>query len=83
MPVEKKTREVYYSPRRGRHFMTKIGAARAEANARMYKAFPSEDAEYEDDYVRCTYPGWNFTGEPRLVAVRDRLVARYLKQLSA
>lgn len=83
MPVEKKTREVYYSPRRGRHFMTKIGAARAEANARMYKAFPSEDAEYEDDYGRCTYPGWNFTEEPRLVAVRDALVARYLKQLSA
>lgn len=81
MGVEKKTREVYYSPRRGRHFMTKIGAARAEANARMYRAFPSEEPEYED-YGRCTYPGWDFTKEPRLVAVRDRLVDRYLRQLS-
>lgn len=80
MPVEKKMREVYYSPRRRRHFMTKIGAANAEANTRMHNLFPPEDAEY-DEQGWATSPSWDFRYEPRLVAVRDRLVARYMKAL--
>lgn len=82
MPVERKTREVYYSPRRGRHFFTAKGAAIAEANARMYKAFPSEKAEYDEcNYYQLISPAWSFHEVPRLVAVRDRLVKRYLKAL--
>lgn len=81
MSVVRKTREVFYSPRRGRHFFTAKGAAMAEANARMYRLFPSEDAEHEDEWGRCTYPGFSFHEVPRLVAVRDRLVKRYLKAL--
>lgn len=79
--IERRQREVFYSPRRRRHFMTRHGAANAEANARMWRFFPSEDAEYEDDFGRCTYPGWNWREVPRLVEVHKRLVARYLRQL--
>ena len=75
MSVQAKLRTVYFSPRRGRHFLTQLGAARAEANARMYRWFPSEPDDPFDG------GGWHFSSEPRLVAVRDRLVARYMRKL--
>lgn len=81
MSVKRVNRPVFYSERRGRHFMTIRGAAMAEANARMYEWFPSEKAEYEDEFGRCTYPGFHFSSEPRLMAIRDRMVVRYMKQL--
>ncbi|GGA00145.1 hypothetical protein [Dyella caseinilytica] len=83
MSVIRIDRPIYYSERRKRHFITARGAAMAEANARMYQWFPSEKAEYEDGYGRCTYPGFHFTSDPRLVAMRNRLFNRYMKQLKA
>lgn len=81
MSVIRIDRPIYYSERRKRHFITARGAAMAEANARIYAWFPSEQAEYEDECGRCTYPGFHFSSEPRLVAIRDRLFARYMKKL--
>lgn len=85
MPVEKKTKEVYYSPRRRRHFMTKLAAARAEASARIKRFFPTEmpETQYSDYGSPISHdPGWHYTEEPRLIAIYDRLVARYMRQLS-
>lgn len=79
--IEIRQRQVFYSPRRRRHFMTAIAAARAEANTRMQKFFPSEEVEYESDSGRQTYGGWSWREVPRLVAIHERLVARYLRQL--
>ncbi len=81
MTVTKKVREVYYSPRRGRHFLTKQGCAMAEANARMYRLFPTEEPERDDDYGRIIWAGFNFNDVPRLVAIRDRLYQRYFREL--
>lgn len=81
MAVRIVSRPIFYSERRRRHFITMRGAAMAEANARMYAWFPSEQAEYEDEYGRCTYPGYHFINEPRLVAIRDKLVNRYIRQM--
>lgn len=79
MAVETRTRTVYYSPRRRRHFMTAKAAAGGEASARMRKWFPRESAEYEGHLM--TYEGWDWRDVPRLVAIRDRLAERYLRQL--
>jgi hypothetical protein len=79
MSVQARNRVVYYSPRRGRHFLTQLGAARAEANARLYRFFPSERADYDGHLL--ISPSWHFSAEPRLVEVRDRLVARYMRKL--
>lgn len=81
MSVKIVHRAVYYSARRGRHFMTARGAAMAEANAVMYERYPTESAEYEDEFGRCTYPGFHFSEDAHLVAVRDRLVKRYMAKL--
>lgn len=76
--IESKMRMVYYSPRRRRHFMTPIAAARAEANARMRRWFPPERVEPEvGDY------GWDWHSVPRLVAVHERLVQRYMRHFKA
>ena len=78
--IEVRTKVVYYSPRRRRHFFTAIAAANAEANARMNSAFPPEDAEY-DECRRETDPGWNWRNVPRLVEIKKRLVFRYMRKL--
>lgn len=86
MSAIKVQRTVYYSPRKRRHYFTAKAAARAEASARICRFSPTEKGSTEygefgnpisDD------PGWHFTEEPRLVAVRDRLTSRYLKELRA
>lgn len=76
---------VYYSPRKRRHYFTAKAAARAEAAARICRFFPTEkeETEYSDGRPIGHDPGWHFTEEPRLVAVRDRLTARYLRELRA
>jgi len=82
----KVNRTVYFSQRKGRHFLTAKAAARAEANARICRFFPTEKGSTEYGELGNTVsedPGWHFTEEPRLVAVRDRLASRYLKELRA
>lgn len=86
MTAAKVTRTVYFSPRKRRHYFTAKAAARAEANARICRFFPTEkgSTEYgENGRPIENDPGWHFTEEPRLVAIRDRLAARYLKELRA
>jgi hypothetical protein len=78
--IEIRTRQVFYSPRRRRHFMTAIAAAHAEANARMRCWFPTEPAD-GDPFDGSYSPGWSWHAVPRLVAVHKRLVARYLRKL--
>lgn len=78
--IERRERPVFYSPRARRHFLTKRAAAHAEATARVIIWYPTEKAEY-DDAGRQTFPGSHFTEVPRLVAIRDRLVQRYMRLL--
>lgn len=80
MGIEARARTVYYSPRRRRHYMTAAGAANAESAARMRRWFPPESSEYEDGFL--ISPSWHWCEVPRLVAIRDRLTRRYLKQLT-
>lgn len=84
MSAVKVNRTVYFSQRKGRHFFTAKAAARAEANARVCRFFPTEkgsDEYSKEGFQIVSDPGWHFTEEPRLVAVRDRLISRYLKEL--
>ncbi len=78
--IEARTKVVYYSPRKRRHFITARAAARAEANGRMNAAFPSEPAEYEERGY-CVDPGWDWRSVPRLVKIHEKLVSRYLQKL--
>lgn len=78
--IESRQREVYYSPRRRRCFLTAKAAAHAEATARMRKWWPNESPEYESGFM--TEPGWSFESDPRLLAIRDRLAKRYVRQLA-
>ena len=86
MSAIKVQRTVYYSPRKRRHYSTAKPAPRAEAAAPIAHFCPTEQGETQyDEYGRPIFndPGWHFTEEPRLVAVRDRLTARYLRGLQA
>lgn len=86
MSAIKVQRTVFYSPRKRRHYFTAKAAARAEAAARICHFFPTEKGETQySEYGLPIFndPGWHFTEEPRLVAVRDRLAARYLRELRA
>lgn len=77
MPIKPVVRTVYFSPTRGRHYMTKGGAIRAEAKALLQKKFPSEKAEYED-FGFMTYPGFYWKDMPRS-DVLFRRVCRLIK----
>lgn len=57
-------RTVYFAPTRGRYYMTKAGAIKAESRAILSKKFPTEQAEYEDFGFK-TYPGFHWTSLPR------------------
>ena len=81
MAVEVRTRKVYYSPRRGRHFFTAEAAAKAEASARIKRFFPTEKPDDAADGFGID-PGWHFSEVPRLVTVQARLFRRYLMQLN-
>lgn len=75
--IEIRQRTAYYSPRKNRHFMTPKAAAKAEANGRINRWFPSESPE-DDERGYQTSPGWHWSSSPRLVEVHRRLVQRYL-----
>ena len=77
MVIKEVTRTVYFSPSKGRHYMTKKSALRAEASARLDARFPSEDTEF-DDMGRITYPGFNWRNEPRAHVLLRRVI-RLLK----
>lgn len=72
MNIEARTRTVYYSPTRGRHYFTLRGCARGEASARIEEAYPTEHGDYSE-------PGYHFSMDPRLVKIRDYLMRRYMR----
>lgn len=54
--IEVRQRAVYYSPSRGRAYLTRKAAIRAEAIARIKRKYPTEAASAED----CD-PGWHWS----------------------
>ncbi|BCU55118.1 hypothetical protein ENKO_17120 [Enterobacter kobei] len=50
-------RKVYFSPSRGRHFLTRRAAIRAEAHAKIVERHPYERPDYDNGFL--TYPGYS------------------------
>ncbi|TBL50552.1 hypothetical protein EYY98_08920 [Obesumbacterium proteus] len=57
-----KTRKVWFSPERGRSFLTRRAAIRAEAKAKILKRYPTEKPEYDENGF-CYYPGFHFPSD--------------------
>lgn len=74
MTVEKRTREVFYAPTARRHFFTKKAAVRAEAIAIVSSAHPKEKPEYDDDFGRCTNPGYQMPDDEFWPLVREKII---------
>jgi len=66
--IERKIQEVYYSPTANRTFITKRGAANAEACAKIRKKYPSEP------YDPCTGTGFHWINDlPNGEKIQKRL----------
>ncbi|WP_082080259.1 hypothetical protein [Cupriavidus basilensis] len=72
--------QVYTAPTKGRRYLTARGAARAEADAMLTRAYPSDQPEY-DDMGRCLYGGFHWSSDERLVRVHKRLMRLLLRRL--
>lgn len=55
--IDMKVRKVWFSPARGRHFLTRRAAIRAEAHAKIIERYPPERPDYENGFL--TYPGYH------------------------
>lgn len=55
--IDMKVRKVWYSPARGRHFLTRRAAIRAEAHGRIIERYPNERPDY--DMGIQIYPGYS------------------------
>lgn len=55
--IDMKVRKVWFSPARGRHFLTRRAAIRAEAHAKIFDRYPYERPDYENGFL--TYPGYS------------------------
>ena len=77
--IEIAQRTVYRAPTRGKSYLTARSAAKAEATAMIVKKYPSEKPEYDDGY--CTYGGWTWTQDDRLVRLNARLVRMILRKM--
>lgn len=75
--LEKVTRTVYKATTKGRCYLTKAAAIRAEARALIENRHPSERAYMERGYV--VDPGWHWTALPRH-EVLYRRVCRLVKR---
>jgi hypothetical protein len=75
--IEARKRTVYYSHGKRKHFITKQGAARAEARSIIEKKYPSEDSEYDE--IGCTYRGFNWTEMKRSDVLYRRMTRLVLK----
>jgi hypothetical protein len=74
-------RATYYSPAKGRHYLTARACANAEAGALLAKKYPTEE---EDTDWRTGQPisaGWHWSSDERLKRVHERLARRYRKKL--
>lgn len=65
---------IYYAPTKRRHYITRRGAAKAEAAALLCRKYPTEHGT-EDDGYSC----WHWSGDERLNRVYARLVRRLLR----
>ena len=63
MTIEARTKTVFFSSLKRRHYMTRKSAIRAEACALIEARHPSEKAEYENGF--CYYHGFHWTSIPR------------------
>lgn len=57
MEITVSTRKVWFSPSRGRHFLTSRAAIRAEAHAKIIDRYPPERPDYENGFL--IYPGYH------------------------
>lgn len=51
------TKKVWFSPARGRHFLTRRAAIRAEAHAKIFDRYPYERPDYDNGFL--TFPGYS------------------------
>lgn len=56
------TRKVWFSPSKGRHYLIRRSAIRAEAHAKIMHRYPEEKPEY-DDIGRTTWRGFYFPSD--------------------
>ena len=67
--IETRTRKVYYSKSKNRHYLTKMAAIKAEARALIIQKHPSEESEHDTGYQ-----GWHWTQLPRSHVLYRRVV---------
>lgn len=72
-----KTKTIYFSTSRGRSYMSKDSAIKAEARALIKMRHPSEKAEF-DELGRMTYSGFHWSSIPRSKVLLRR-VCRLVK----
>lgn len=72
-------RTVYFAPTRKRSYLTKSGAAKAEAGALLSAKYPTQRPEYDTD-GRCYCAGWHWSEDDKLRLVHSRLVQRLLRR---
>lgn len=56
--IKTKIITAYFAPTKGKTYITKAGAIKAETNAIIMRKHLWEGADYDDE-GRCTYGGWN------------------------
>lgn len=83
--IEARTKTVYYSSRKNRHYFSLAAAVEAEASKAIEERYPSESSEH-DELGRCTNPGWWWKNEIEksyilLRRVKRLVKANYLKSL--
>jgi hypothetical protein len=55
--VKQMTATVWFSPVKGRRYLSKSAAIRAETRAKIFARYPSESPDYDNGHM--TYPGWS------------------------
>jgi hypothetical protein len=56
--IQAKTITAYFAPTKGKTYITKAGAIKAETHAIIMRRHPWEGADHDDE-GRCTYRGWH------------------------
>ncbi|WP_261412066.1 hypothetical protein [Serratia quinivorans] len=76
--IKQMTATVWFSPAKGRRYLSKNAAIHAETKAKIFARYPSESPDYHNGHL--TYQGWNIADdEPE----RYRKIYRRLRRLVA
>lgn len=76
--IKQMTATVWFSPAKGRRYLSKSAAICAETKAKIFARYPSESPDYDNGHL--TYQGWNIADdEPE----RYRKMYRRLRRLVA